>query len=254
MQTYKAVSFGHSHLTSLMRGYKSIEESIYDRLRVDFISLFEQKFNPNLHWDNGVAYNENILKEICRAAEKIEASHIYASLLGSEHYIWSITGSDRKFDVILPFAPDLPFDSTANIIPYTTILQHFEDSIGPALRILDHIRPFVKQKIHQILPPPPVANVNKIINAPAEPLQTYIKKFGVPPALLRLKMWLLWIEVAKNIANENGIEIVYPPMECVDDDGMLKSGFEHDEVHAGTEYGALVWQQINRSLIKDNEI
>lgn len=254
MQTHRVLSFGHSHLTSLMRGYKSIEESISRNLRVEFISLFEQKFNPNLHWDNGVAYNANILEEINNVAEEIEASHIFASIVGSEHYIWSVTGSEQKFDVILPFAPDLPFDHSAKIVPYNTLLLHYKDSIGPALRILDHLRPLVKQKIYQILPPPPVANVQKIIHAPGEPLKTYIEKYGAPPAFLRLKMWLLWIEVAKNIAYESGIEILYPPIECVDDNGMLKLGFEHDEVHAGTEYGALVWQQINRSLSKDDLI
>ncbi len=68
---------------------------------------------------------------------------------------------------------------------------------------------------------------------------------GVPNAIIRYKMWLLWIYVAKEIATERGVGIIPTPKEAADENGFLKLEYARDGVHANATLGLLTWREIN---------
>ena len=75
-----------------------------------------------------------------------------------------------------------------------------------------------------------------------------MKETGVPPLLVQYKLWLLWNDIAAELAEADGVRILRPPAQAADAQGLLRPEFTHDVVHGNARYGALVLDQVHALL------
>jgi hypothetical protein len=243
------IAFGNSHLTAIRNGYHQMKSRNNLHLESDFIHLHEDRYNPLIEWNGGIVYNASLEIDIKQKLSDRSAKAVFASIIGSEHYIWSITGMERPFDIILPFMPHLPRIKDTEILPYTSVVMLFEENVGPHFNLIANLSKKISVPIYHILPPPPVTATNEIIENSPDYFKGIIEKFGVPDKILRYKLWLMWVHTAKKFALENSYATIDPPAEALDADGFMKEAFcAKDAVHANSQYGELVWQQIHNLI------
>lgn len=248
MTKRKIVAVGHSHLVNLLDSYEKSKDRA--QMDVEFIQLWQSEYAPQLAWEAGVAtYNPAIAAEVVKAVTDRGAEAVIISILGAEHYIWSIQGRKRPFDVVLPFAPDLPRDEGVEVIPYGMIRQFFETALDMYFGLAVHIALQVKCPVIQILPPPPYSDPSRLeTHSPAQ-LSEIVAEHGAPSLGVRYKLWLLWCDVARSIAVGSKIIVLNPPERTVDENGLLREEYFHtDAVHANALYGDCVFEQIDSTL------
>ena len=64
-----------------------------------------------------------------------------------------------------------------------------------------------------------------------------------PPAL-RYKLWLAFVDVAKQLCAELGIIFLEGPPQAKDDDDFLREEYRFDGFHANQSYGQLIVRQL----------
>lgn len=246
MKVYNLIVMGHSHLQDMEPAYFDIKKNLTNINVISFKRLFEEKYIPLVDYHNGSpSLNNNLYDELNKIIYNKNCDAILTTILGSEHLIWSAQAANRKFDLILPFASYLPRISGVEIIPYSAVYNMFKDALLPYLRANEYIMKMTNIPVFQILPPPPIGSNEKILGSAPDLLKNLFVEFGVPDPIIRYKMWLLWIHIAKEIAEEAGFHVVEAPNEGLDNNGFVKLEFARDCVHANSSFGRLIWEKIN---------
>ncbi len=246
MKVSNLISMGHSHLQDIEHAYDDTKQNLTNINVISFIRLFEEKYNHLVEYHEGnPALNKNIENELNEKIGNANCDAIITNLLGSEHLLWSAQAGNRKFDVILPFADHLPRISDVEIIPYGALSNMFREALVPYLKASEYILKTTNVPVYQILPPPPIGSDEKILESAPDLLKNLFVEFGVPNPIIRYKMWMLWIHIAKEIAAEAGFQVVEAPDEGLDDNGFVKLEFARDCVHANSRFGQLIWKKID---------
>ena len=238
---------GNSHLQDIEEAYRNSPPDDYDALGdIKFVRLFDKKYEPVIQYSNGeILYNKNLEDDVLELAKDGQFGAIVTSILGAEHFIWSIQGQERPFDVILPFASELPRVPNAELVPFTALYSMVKETIGSYLQFNKRLADLASLPVFQLLPPLPVCSQDTILTSSPEPLKTMLLENGVPDPIIRYKMWRLWIYVAEEIAAEQGVGIIPTPEEAGDENGFLKLEYARDSVHANATLGMLTWREIN---------
>lgn len=247
MKSISLVVIGNSHLQDLEEAYINCDKNkLYSVHTSNFVRLYENRYNPMVSIvDGNTLFNQELERDILDLIEKVKSDALITSILGSEHLIWSVQGQERPFDVILPFAPELPRIPDTELIPFGALYSLVKEGIGPYLRFNKRLSDITSLPVFQLLPPLPVGSQDIILETAPETLKSMLLENGVPSPIIRYKMWRLWIHVAEEIAAELGVSIIPMPEEAKDENGLLKRQYARDSVHANASLGLLTWREIN---------
>ena len=242
------LAFGHSHLVALQSGYEAIKSDLSVTLDVHFKPIWGL-YHPFVRREgNSVIYNADLEADLSRLTKELLVDVIVGTLIGSEHFAWAVQGQSRPFDVILPFSPELPRVPNAEAIPYQALRRVIYGAISDITGFYARIQLLTGLPVYQVLPPPPVSSQLRVLDAAPQSLREMMLQTGTPHWITRYKLWLLWISVASEIADRDGIELIDPPMAVRDKNGLLLEEYCGDAVHGNDHYGRLIWQQVGAAI------
>ena len=234
------VVVGHSHLVALREATETQELPFAIR----FLQL-GPGYNPLVRPEGGkLVYNERADAEFVALMEETAAPMAFGSILGAESAIWTFEGQSRPFDVVLPFRPDLPAIEGAETVPYGLLRHSLYDHIVSSLRVLGHLQALTGTPMVQLLPPPPTADRDALLEDGPLEFRDIIRKHGVPSLIIQYKLWVMWNDIATEVAAADGIRVVPHPTDTVDATGLLRRDFSSDFVHGNARYGAIVLRQL----------
>ena len=240
MSELRLLAFGHSHLAALQSGYNQLKASNDTPFDVRFKQLWGLPFFREEPGES--IYNDDMEAELISLAG--DADGIVTTLIGSEPFIWAVTGQARPFDIILPFSPNLAKVPGAEIIPYGLLRRWAYDTISGVLDFHARIRSLTGLPIYQVLPPPPVANEDSVLKDASDEFREIMQTRGIPHWAIRYKLWLLWVSIAEEMAGRNKVQVVPSPSAASDENGLLLEEYSGDCVHANQHFGCLVWRQL----------
>ncbi len=226
MAPLKILVLGHSHITALAKAFLQGEPGV----SMDFVLLNNPEYQPPLS-DEGL--HPAIL-------EKIHAARagLHVSLLGgNDHSIIGMLNHPRRFDFVLPEAPDLPVDETAEILPAGLLLAHLAQRVAPHLAVLALYRAAVPGRLVHVESPPPIPSEAHIRAHPGV-FREMIEERGVSPGLLRYKFWRLHSELYARECARIGVEFLPAPEAMRDEQGMMRpEAWNPDPTHGNALYG-----------------
>jgi hypothetical protein len=246
----KLLIIGHSHLNALRRADLAVRRKAEatgvtdaaEANRVDFVWLQQAMFRPNIvdNSDQTKSLNEAVVKRIAFYIRRNNPSALVCCILGNEYNAIGLVRHPRPFDFYLPSDPDLPTDTSAEIIP----LAMFEELLRQRLSVfrfyLEAFSKFVTIPIVSVPPPPPVPDEKHIMAHPSMFAST-VGKLGVSPASLRLKIWKVFVRTQENICQELGVRFHHLPAAVFDSNGCLaKQYWNPDPTHGNAKYGRLM--------------
>jgi hypothetical protein len=239
---------GHSHMIAL-QGARDLARDAggADTPELRFVQLLDADISPNVHF-NGTAMvlvpalQARLSQEI--AALGAVPSCIFDCVSGNEYHFMGLVNHPRKFDFVLPWAPDLPLAEEAEIVPYVLVRASLKASMEYALTVLTCLRQATSVPIWHIQSPPPVSSNDEIA---AHPIQfaDAITEHGVAPPFFRLKLWQLQSDIIREACEAVGINFLLAPAAGMDADGFVHlDGWHGDPTHANYWYGRLVLEQM----------
>ena len=252
----KVLAFGQSHLAALIAGYASLRDK--KRIECTFLALTAEELKPSL----AVGRLDD---RIPTAIEAEDPDAVMLAIAGNEHNILGIVNHPRRFDLVLPEAPDLMLDEQAEILPVGLVAASFRTHLENfAFPLLRHIRSAVSAPLYALEAPPPIASgeyiasqveakMRKQENRGASPsvLQKKMQFFdalqerGVGRPLLRYKLWRVQSSLLKELCTVLGIKFVPAPVGAQDAEGLLSEPYwGGDATHANAAYGQLVLDDI----------
>ena len=228
---------GHSHLACIRQAFDQRSAPL-PGLSIEFCPLADPHFSPNL--DAAGAVHPAVARLV--AAPRFDA--VVSIIGGNAHFSLGLVNNPRRYDFVLPEAPDLPLEPGAEIIPYGLMMQHllgFSHETTPvlaALRALVPGKPFV----HLESPPPvPAENVNRH----AKHFAPLIRHYGLSRPERVWRFWRLQSKMMQEICQDEGITWMPAPASMMDASQMLvRAAWRDDPTHAGPAYGAAVLEQL----------
>jgi hypothetical protein len=174
---------------------------------------------------------------------------IYCSILGTETFKEKLIIPPPRVDFVLPSRPHFPIDPDAQILPYrglyaelvNVIARHTMSVYQGLIQNISHA------KFVHIFPPPPNPSTELMINYAKAFISPTITMDMVSSPLLRLKFYLLYLDVMSQALSQAGIRWILPPDAGIDN-CFLKLDYWYDHIHANVAYGELVLQQIEEDL------
>jgi hypothetical protein len=183
---------------------------------------------------------------------------VVSCFLGSEHSIFSLIEHPTPFDVLLDGA-DLgvaPEGPPRQIVPLEVVRRELATRAKPTVTYCEILRSrFPEQDVVHLMPPPPIPDDEQVRLRPkggaVEGLEgvvqavyaQLIEEFGVAPAALRRKVYLLFTDVLRAELGPRGVRLLTAPETAVAD-GFLKPEFWMEATHANHGYGRLVLEQL----------
>lgn len=233
----RVLLIGHSHLAAIHHAFIEREKNV-PGLELEFAALADPYFAPNL----GPAGQVN--PQIARLVTAPRFEAIVSIIGGNAHFSLGLVNNPRRYDFVLPEAPDLPLEDGAEIIPYGLMMRHLigfsheTTPVLPAVRTLAPDIPFV----HLESPPPvPAENVNRH----AKHFAPLIKHYGLSRRERVWRFWRLQGQMMQDICAERGITYLPAPASMVDEQGLLvQAAWRDDPTHAGPAYGHAVLDQL----------
>ncbi len=165
-----------------------------------------------------------------------QARGVFMLMGGGAPVMLGLLEYPRRFDFVLPSAPELPLDETRTIVPVDALRARLHEASAGHIDSVSGIVRAASGPITQLHPPPPLADEEEI-----KPHLTWNEEFHVVASKwLRYKLWRLHGEVMEAACEAYGIETRLPPRAALDGEGFLHPDFHADGVHGNADYGRLV--------------
>jgi hypothetical protein len=231
----KIFVLGHSHIGALASGY----DATHPPVAMEFAGLHNPLFTPPLH-------NGRLTQPLVQQLHHARADLHIAVIGGNEHAAMSLLNHPRRFDVVLPDAPELAVQPGATLLPAALALALLEQWCAPHVELLAAYRAAVPGRLVHLEPPPPVPSEAHIRRYP-DSFGDAIAAHGVSPALVRYKFWRLHSQFWRGICARLRVEFMTVPTEMCDADGMLiEAAWNPDPTHGNALYGGAVIAKILR--------
>lgn len=228
----KIFVLGHSHLTALQRARLEAGSGP----EMEFCGITDPQFHPELQ--------DGTLHPAIMARLNAASATLYISMLGgNDHCVLCLVNDRRRFDFILPEAPDLPVDSQAEILPAALLRAELKRRVTRYLDALAAFRATVAGRMLHIKSPPPVPS-SAFIEAHPDTFGPMLAERGAAPAPLRYKMWRLHSGLYREACAALGVEFLSVPRAMQDEQGMLVPPAWRDATHGNTLYGRHVLAQL----------
>lgn len=228
---------GHSHLACIRQAFDQRPAPLAG-LSLEFAPLGDPYFAPNLDAEGAVH------PAIARLVTAPRFDAVVSIVGGNAHFSLGLVNNPRRYDFVLPEAPDLPLETGAEVIPYGLMLQHlvgFSQDTTPVLAALRALVPG-KPFLHLESPPPvPAENVNRH----ARDFAPLIRHYGLSRPERVWRFWRLQSTMMQEICMRCGITWMPAPASMMDDRQMLvPAAWRDDPTHAGPAYGTAVLDQL----------
>jgi hypothetical protein len=151
-------------------------------------------------------------------------------------------------DVVLPFAPELPRNPGAELVPYRMLHDMVLQTIRTVLTFCGRLQQITGLPVVLVMPPPPVMSTEIVLDRAPPSLKETMQQTDVPHWTIRHKLWRIWVRVAEELAEKDGVGVFYGPEGVTDADGLLLDDYCLDCVHANERYGLLAWQKLANTL------
>jgi hypothetical protein len=228
----KILFVGHSHITAPRLAHAEAGGGA----EIEFCGITQPEFHPES--------KDGVLHPAILARVEAAPSELHVSMLGgNDHTVISLVNDPRRFDFVLPEAPDLYVDTRAEILPAGLLRVELKRRIMPHLMTLAAYRAVVKGRLVHIESPPPVPSAEFIESNP-DTFGSRLAQRGVSPALFRYKMWRLHSGLYRETCGQLGVEFLPAPSRMQDEQGMLVQPAWRDATHANTLYGQHVLAQL----------
>jgi len=228
----KVLFVGHSHITAVQAAH--LESG--GGAEFEFCGVTPPRFHPESQ--NGMLHPA-IMERILAAPTPLHISMIG----GNDHCVICLANDARRFDFVLPEAPDLPIDPAAELVPAGLLRAELKRRVTPRLEMLAALRAAVNGRLVHIESPPPVPAAAFIESSP-DTFGPVLAARGVAPAGFRYKMWRLHSGLYSQACAELGVEFLPVPKEMQDEHGMLVQPAWRDATHANAIYGRRVLAQL----------
>jgi hypothetical protein len=212
---------------------KSIEAALTDKTRklVEVVNLATY-FDP-------VNRRNKVLPPI--VVDMFQPERIYCSFGGSEYSVFGLLEAPVRFDFMT--ASDSSVEPGREVIPYALVKATLERAMRRAIGHTRDLRALFQCPITHVCTPPPFRAVAEGARLPTV-FQANLH-LGISPASIRMKLYELYNEIARETYVPLGVDILGVPPGCTDEDGFLLAEFcSVDPTHANERYGELVLRQI----------
>lgn len=229
---------GHSHLACIRQAFDQRDGEVTG-LALEFVPLADPYFLPNLDAAGGV--HPHIRRVV--TAPRFDA--VVSVIGGNAHFSLGLVNNPRRYDFVLPEAPDLPLEPGAEILPHDLLLRHLTAMSHETTPVLAALRALVPGKpfVHLESPPPvPAENVN----LHARHFAPLIRQYGLSRRERVWRFWRLQARMMQHICAAEAITYLPVPDSMTDGDGMLvRAAWRDDPTHAGPAYGHAVLDQLS---------
>lgn len=281
----KLAAFGHSHLSAVRRAYQSAEKNGQDLpAQMQFTHLNFKMFQPNYETvsdekaysesasgqdtnpflriaarmtgggyhsfdalDRPRALTENVQKRIKHILRRDAPDAIVLACMGNEYNAMGILRHPEPFDFDLP-GSGIEVEKGVTVIPYP--MMRAQMTMLCEQNVLLFWRYFNKvtdKPIYLLPPPPPIADKMHILSYPGA-FEGPAKQYGISPAGLRRKMWLLYCDILRDMTRGTGTTFVELPDAVFVDGCLAKQFWQEDPTHGNADYGKLILEHV-QSLI-----
>lgn len=234
----KIVIAGDSHSDAVKRALTLIKQTLSSDVSVYRLSKIK----------DGQPFGDIPLHDVSSIAKTMLEDDIVVSMIGgNQHQILGLVQHPRPFDFFMP-GSDLPVDQSCEIIPYHAVRDIFAAGLrsgdGVKLRTL---REAATCRMVHMTPPPPKEDAEHILRRfESHFAKAGLSERGVSTPTLRLKLWIVQVDVLKDLCTELGVELLPPPPGTLTDLGFLEPKYyANDATHANTDYGLMILRQLD---------
>lgn len=177
------------------------------------------------------------LIEETSARPDAETTYLLSMVQGNYYNQLGMIETGGPFDFVLPFAPDLPLDTSATHIPYAAVCAMLLTKMIGVDEYLEIIsRTTFAARTIVAGSPPPVRD-----NAVIETLLSQENVTNpVSSPFVRLKLWHLQNQIFSELCQKSPLTyLVGTPTGTQDQDGFLRPEFVKDAVHANGPWAEL---------------
>lgn len=170
---------------------------------------------------------------------------VFSFIGGAAHGVIGMLVHPRRFDFVLPWAPGLPLDPEAEVLPAMAVRGILEAAMVEYLSLLDQLRELCTGALFHVESPPPYADAQRMHGD--IPWGLYPGMLHeISPAWTRYKLWRMHSCIVEDWCRANNVEMVSAPTLAMDADGFLRESYYGDGAHANDAYGALVLDQMRQ--------
>jgi hypothetical protein len=170
---------------------------------------------------------------------------VVSCFLGNEHAALSFIEQPVPLDVLVD-RDDVGVATDGNprqIVPVDVVRRELATRIYPTLLYCEILRSrFPDHDVVQVMPPPPIPDDGQIRARP-EVFMRLITQYGIAPAALRRKFYVLYAGVLRAELSSRNVRLLEAPDAAVAD-GFLKPEYWMEATHANEDYGRLVLEQL----------
>jgi hypothetical protein len=222
---------GHSHLACVARAATT-----------EGVSL--RSFN---FWDLPNAVNRSgeqaSFSAVISDALATHGGAVFSMIGGAAHVVMGMLVHPRRFDFVLPEAPELPLDPQAELLPALAVRHVIESLTVEYLALMAEVRRLSHGSMYHMEPPPPSADGARMyLDVPWGMFPDRCAEISA--AALRYKLWRVHSQVLQEWCSRSDVQLVAAPPASMDQSGFMPDAFYGDGAHANDHYGALVLRQM----------
>ncbi len=172
---------------------------------------------------------------------------VFSAISRSVHDYLVLRQHSEPFDFALPTRPDLGVQEGVAVIPYEMMKHRCERALDIDLKIISLARATSSKMFFHTISPPPLEDDALVLSKAPFP-----KREGAPdavsPAPLRLKVYLVCVDIMRDWCKGLGVPVIDPPEETLTERGYLKSQFCADATHGNVAYCRLMLDKMRGFL------
>ena len=243
------ILIGDSHIHAVASGYAtSAARASASAYEVHKFDSHVARYQPIRTIDDGQsAWNVRFVADILECIERHKPVFIAAVWGGNEHYGHGAVNSPRRYDFVLPTAPNLPLADGAEIVPYDLLVRRFRTPAGALSSLWELLQSCCGLPIYHLAAPHagPFARHRQPPAAPSTPTSGGIRRHG---AILSLQGLASHCGIKTRIMCE---AVSYPlPLATRTSNrrpnGMIRDEYAGEGIHGNRDYGALVVGQLDQ--------
>ena len=249
MSGVELLAFGHSHLGAVQQVYVARNKDIPPPERkVRFFRLNTKGFQPNFVTANG---KNELAPDLRRRLKSILIKQtpkaVLLSAMGNGYNSLAMLQHPTPFNF---YWPEMDFDEAglekAEEIPFDLVKAQVKDvAENEALVFWREFNALAKCPVFLLLPPPPVKEEFHIRAYPGA-FGERVQKYGISPPGLRLKIYMLYMQVIAEAVKNTQTTIIEAPIAALSGGYLAQTYWAEDPTHANAAYGALILDELRK--------
>jgi hypothetical protein len=253
----RIIVIGQSHVRALLDGYEALAraDGAPDGVEASFVVSRPDRVVLTA-WKNDGFVRDKPKKSLSEVVASFDPTRVVLAWGGNQMSLRALVATDRPFDVLLPSSePHAPLDPGIELIPCSVV----DGFVRNRLEGNDTLRALIVECAHRnrpigmLVPPPPVperAVRERLGDEPhfvkvLEHLHKDATDVPIVPDDVRQRLWTLMAGTYRSFAVGNGLDVLDPPADAFDDNGMLASAYwGRDATHANAAYGVSTLEKV----------